>query len=215
MQIVYRDRREPRSIRQPAWIPAGTGLERVSHDGGDFVGYWNPTFFRPGELGTDVTWHDVGDDWQMACIGELSPRAFLRSDPGRPALIPVSDSLGRIWHAPAVLSPTGASMLSMPLGRDDKGNWIRKPTPEQARLITAATFLRQELEALEGEGDQQRSRWLGLSLDVLADTTAALLGSVYPFSTSVFGVLNAFDDVLIRHVHLASTGLLPQPEAKA
>lgn len=215
MQIVYRDRREPRSIRQPAWIPAGTGLERVSHDGGDFVGHWSPVFFRPGQLGDNVTWHDVGDDWLMACVGELSPRAFLRTDPGRPALIPISDSLGRIWHAPAVLSPTGKSALSMPLGRDASGTWVRKPTSEQAKLLETATFLRQEMEAVEGEGDQRRSRWLGLPLEVLADSTAVLLGAVYPFSVNVFGVLNAFDDVLIRQAHLASTGLLPQIDAAA
>lgn len=215
MPLVYRDVRQPRpdAFRRPSWIPPSASLERVQHDDGDLVGQWDPLVFQPGELLKDraTVWHDVGEDWRLAVVGDLEPRRHLRTDPGRPALIPVSDGLGRAWHTPAVLTATGACALSLALGKGPDGQWTRLPTPEQAALIAAARFIRTEVETMVVTPDQEEiSRFSTLPIGPAADTVATLYQAIYVFSPAVLAVLGVLDDVLMRQSMLSSAGFVMQ-----
>ncbi len=207
MPLVYRDLRCPRpDARRPAWIPLSASLERCEHDQGDFVGQWDPMIFRPSDLPKDVVWHDVGDDWRLAVSGDLDPRHHLRTDPGRPLLIPVADRLNRCWHAPAVLTATGSCALSLSLGKDAAGNWARQPTPEQARLLAAAHFIRGEIEAKVIVDGEEISRFSQLPIGIAADNAAIFLEAVYCFNLPVLSVLGVLDDTLMQQLLLSAVG---------
>lgn len=219
MPIVYRDVRTPRptAFRLPPGFPPGHACMRTESDEGDFVGVWDPIVFSVANIPKDAVWHDLvspdvappgrpnraapDGDWKVCQVGEIDPRTLLRHDAGRPALIPVADSLGRTWHAPAVLSPKGECVLSMSLGRNELGQWTRNPSPEQAAIIAAATFARQEIPRLNKEA---------MPLSAAADTAATLLTSVYLLSVATFAQLGMADDRLVLQVMMASAGFLPE-----
>lgn len=222
MPIVYRDCRDPRPtvFRMPPGFPAGHACQRTEADGGDLVGIWDPMIFQVSNIPADAVWHQLSDHWKVCQIGPLEPRTLLRADAGRPDLIPITDSLGRGWHVPAVLNPLGKVALTLPIGRNEVGQWARLPSAEQSALIAAATFVRQEVEATEtvrvpnesGDGttEAQVSRFSRMPLAAAADTLATLLASVYLLAPETCAALCLFDDRLAQDGLLYAAGFRPK-----
>lgn len=200
MPIVYRDCRTPRptAFRLPPGFPPGHPCQRTEADDGDFVGVWDPMIFQVTNIPKDAVWHDLPDDWKVCQVGELDPRTLLRLDAGRPALLPISDCLGRTWHAPAVLAPNGDCMLSVPLGRNEMGQWARIPSAEQIALINAAAFSRAEIgRMMKGEMPP---------LAAVADTAAILLASIYLLCPEALARLGLLDEKMAVMAMGSSSG---------
>lgn len=212
MPIVYHDTQTPRAaiLRIPEWIVGGLNVQRAESDDGDYVGHWDPLVFSPAQNMKAAKWAKLPGDWSVAMTGDLLPDLLLRSDHDTPMVVPVEDGKGRVWRAPAVLSPDadpakpselGSVALVLPWGQDDAGAWCRIPDERQAPLITTARAIR--AEAIAG-------RLTAVPMDVLAGWAATLMSSVYLLSPPVIGALRLLDDKLAFGMCLASAGLLPR-----
>lgn len=191
----------------PPWL-AGCSVERIEADGGDLVGIWNPVVCNPAQM--QLTWHPLADGWQVALIGDLEPRRLLRASADLPDLLPITDGRDRIWHVPAILTPKGGIALSLAVGHDAAGNWARVPSPAQSALIAAARFIRGEFETPADLDGETVSRFSQLPLQVVADTAAQVLASIYAIPPEAFGRLSLLDDRLICQSLLGTSGLMKQ-----
>jgi hypothetical protein len=210
--LVYRDKRQPRpsAFRVPPHLE-GANLERREGVSGDLIAHSRP-LMKDGVVGiqdpaSDADWLDLPNDWQVYLAGEFVPEHYLKNHRDRPTLIPVLDGKGRIWHAPAILSPDlknpeGDVILSLGWGRDPITKVIsRTPTAAQKTMISAARAYRAEL--------------LKKRLDEVPAATAAewffaLMGSVYHLHEEMVIKWQWMDDILVAGYCLASCGF-PKP----
>jgi hypothetical protein len=166
-------------------------------DSGDLIGLGGgidgPLFLQPP---ASPRWEHISGNWKVMLIGAYVPEIFLRPRLDIPGAHRVKDTLGRIWHAPAILDPRGAVLLDVPLKRID-GVFKRTPRPDQARLIETAQAARAEIES---------GRIGSVDANVLADWCARLHAGIYWPGIEEFGALSLYDDRLIMHTLLASAG---------
>jgi len=166
-------------------------------DAGNLIGLGGgidgPLFLQPP---ASPAWEHLSGNWKVMLLGPYVPEIFLRPRLDLIGAHPVKDTLGRTWHAPAILDPKGDVRLEVPLKRID-GVFRRVPRPEQARLIDTARAARVEIEA---------GRIMEIDPNVLADWCSILHAAVYWPGVEEFGALGLYDDRLIVHTLLASAG---------
>lgn len=219
MPLILRDVKSPRpsAFRCPAWLNGIAGLQRCEDDEGDWVGTWDPLFYRPEQLAKGATWIELPDDWKLALVGELIPSLLLRSEHSLPLIVPVADRFGRAWHAPVVLVPhsgtaapsaEGTIALSLSWGRDPAtGAPARVPTPSQAKLIATAQAARAEILA---------NRLKDLPISTAVEMCAVALEEIYHLDLDVMLRGNLLDDVLAGQTLMAIAGFpLQLNQAKA
>lgn len=203
--IVYQDILSPRpeTARTPAPLVGALSLSRRDCTAGDLVTLGEPL----GDLdvpGEGVACLDLADGWRCWQVGEFVPELYLRRGMGSLDLLPVSDALGRAWHAPAIIAPgveprDGIVVLSLPWGFDGQGLPARIATAPQARLITAARAARAEI--LAGQ--------LGaMPVSVAVALVAPLLESVYHLTIAQVLGWQLIDDSLAAALLMASAGFL-------
>jgi hypothetical protein len=211
MPLLYQDGRPTHApgLRLPEFLAPWAGeLQRAESAGGDIVGLWDPLLFSPTDLPAGTAWHEIGDGWRAALVGDPVPAAWLSKAADRPQLLPIDDGFGRAWHAPAILSPRDVIALPMPLRLDADQHWSRVPSPAQARLIAAARSARAEwLTPVEGASPAEvMPRMVTVPIQVCAVWAATLLGAIYPLNPPALSALGLLSDVLVRNVLLASSG---------
>lgn len=216
MPIIYRNReREPSADRCPPWLVGALDLQRQSASDGDLIGFWQPLYCDAAVETQRAMWHDLSDHWQVCLVGELVPATMLRQAADTPALLPVADSKGRAWHAPAILQPppagdrvVGDGTVAIPLafGKNPAGTWCRCPTPAQAAWIGAAQAARREIVA---------GTIASVPLSVVSEWALVLTTAVYHLNDEVIAALGLYDDRLVLQTLLASAGCIPTQAAIA
>lgn len=207
--ILYQDRRMPRPTahRTPVHLQGALTLTRQDCVSGDLLTLGEPlgSLEVPGE---DAPFIDLPDDWRCWLIGDFVPTEHLRRGAGTLDLLPVSDAKGRTWHTPAVLAPgvdplEGTPVLRLAWGLVDKVP-ARIPTPEQARLISAARSARLEILG---------KRISQVPITVAAEWATVLTEAAYHLvREQIFG-WQLLDDQLVAGQLLASAGFMRPMES--
>ena len=212
--IAFRDRSQGQGARLPLSLRDAPAACRFEAAGGAIV-YQGDPLVRPDLA--QLAWIDLpgdceGGDWQVALTGQPLPLGLIwRSHPTLRFHL-VSDARGRMWQVPAVLDPAGVCQLPLTIHVDgfDTINGaqlprcVRRPTPTQARLISAAEGARAAIAA-----NAIATLDLAHALTWAADGIAA--GQW--MSPTVFLVLGLGDDRLVLRTLMALAGL-PLPEAE-
>lgn len=195
--LLFRDTVSNGGTRIPAWLAGCPELQRAQTLEGDVLFAGDPLLLA---IPAHLDWVNLDDDgWQVACNGNVDFERYRRIRPDIES-IPVKDCKDRLWFAPAVLDGDGQSALPMPWGKVD-GVRIRRPTPEQQQLLTAATAARSEILS---------NKLATVPIDVIAEWVHALLSATYYLSGDVIDALEILDDTLAARVLLAAAGY-PEP----
>lgn len=192
MPILFRDTTNAVVPTPPPWLAGCPDVQCILTDRGAIYSACDPLFLAPPP---EAAWRPLVDGWQVALVGELDLSPYVRQRQDL-EFISVSDSWGRAYLVPAVLTPGGAVALTLPWGLVN-GSRARKPAEEQRLLIAAAEAARGEI--LAGKVGE-------IPIDVAADWVHALLASAYHLPPPAFDALEIVDDKLALRALLAASG---------
>ena len=187
--LVWLDRSGCNKLRRPEWFDDDAPMAGMPSS----MGYlWTPQKYAPMLCyRQDVTWHDVGGDWQVAQYSDFEPEQYERRLDCA-LWIAVIDVDGARWNVPAILRPDGLPAIGMKNRAkvvDGALQWERAaPSTRLARALECAQELRPHAEANFDTLE---------STEQLLDGMLAILEASYNLGAGTIAALGLMGDVLL------------------
>ena len=196
--LLVCDNRAATRKEAPPWMEGAGNLQTRDGEGKRWWGIGDGYLCGPQER---ATWRPLPNDLSVTLVGAFDPRTLSHQQLWCPTAA-VADLKGRVWLAPAVLSPDGGRQFRTSYGED----WLPLLTPEQDTAEKMANAARHALIASSTDGS-------GLPMPAAAHWAAELLASVNHVSPRAIAALGLMDDALLMGVLLCASGLTPRLEA--
>ena len=203
--LVWLDRSGCNKLRRPEWFDEDATMAGMPSS----MGYlWTPQKYAPMlTYRQDVTWRNVGDDWQVAQYDDLEPEEYLR-DLHCSLWIQVIDVDGSVWPVPAILRPDGLPAIGMKNRAqviDGKLEWDRvAPSPRLSRALECAQELRPHAEANFDTLE---------TTEQLLEGMLAILEAAYNMNGGTIATLGLLGDVLLYKGCKMACAVLEEPDA--
>lgn len=204
--LIYKDTQAATRRNPPPWLDGAVDLlSREDRSGA--VRYWG--IGNAHLIGERKDWVELEDGWMVAAVGPIDPRQFQRTMRWC-RIVEATDTQGRAWSAPVILSSGGERVILVSYGRDfqpvltaeqQRGHAIA--TEARSMLVTAYDRAQAAKEAGEEAGEEAD----GIDTAAAAAWTAELLSLTHHVSVEVLGALGLIDDALTLAVLSPVAGL--------